>query len=415
MRIYLKLAWRNLFRNKRRSFIAGTAIGIGLASLIFVDALMIGMEENMVKSATSSFLGEGQIHREGFRETGDVELTINHLNDIVSGLKQEPVVRYFTQRVMAFGMITSPANVSAISLVGINPATEQYLSQIDEAIIEGTYFTAGGERDIVIGSKLAETLEVGIGDRVVVTVAQVADSARGTAAGDLSQEMFRISGIYHFNIQEMDGAMAFIRLEKAQAMLALGSDVHEIAIKFVDTKYGRNENLPFWKKYSRDGNVAIGWTKILPQLEAAFELSQFSIFITGLILFGVVALGIINTLFMSLHERMFEFGVLRAVGTRPFGIARLIILEAGALAILSIALGNILGFAVTYLTTKTGIDYTGIEFAGVTFRELLYPVMKVQQFIFYPFWVFVFTSVVGIYPAVYAAKMSPAAAMRKSL
>ncbi|MCI0695156.1 ABC transporter permease [candidate division KSB1 bacterium] len=416
MWIYLKLAWRNLFRNKRRSFIAGIAIGIGLASLIFVDALMIGMEENMVKSATSSFLGEGQIHREGFRETQDVALTINHLDDIVSNLKQEPVVSHFTRRVMTFGMITSPANVNAISLVGIDPSTEQYLSQVDEAITDGAYFTDGGERDIVIGSKLAETLEAGIGGRVVVTVAQVADPAKGgTHAGDLSQEMFRISGIYHFNIQEMDGAMAFIRLEKAQAMLALGSDVHEIAIKFVDTKYGRNENLPFWKKYSRDGNVASGWTKILPQLEAAFELSQFSIFITGLILFGVVALGIINTLFMSLHERMFEFGVLRAVGTRPFGIARLIILEAGALAILSIALGNILGFAVTYLIAKTGIDYTGIEFAGVTFRELLYPVMNVKQFVFYPFWVFVFTSVVGIYPSVYAAKMSPAAAMRKSL
>jgi ABC-type lipoprotein release transport system permease subunit len=415
MWIYLKLAWRNLFRNKRRSFIAGTAIGIGLASLIFVDALVVGMEENMVKSATSSFLGEGQIHREGFRETQGVEVTVNRLDEVVSGLQQEPIVKHFTKRVMAFGMITSPANVSAINLTGIDPSTERNLSQIDEAIIAGKYFAEGNERDIVIGSKLAEILETGIGGRVVVTVAQAADSANGAHAGDLSQEMFRVSGIYHFNIQEMDRGMAFILLEKAQEMLALGGDVHEIAIKFTDTEYGRDESLPFWKKYSRHGNVAIGWTKILPQLKAVFELSKFSIFITGLILFGVVALGIINTLFMSLYERMFEFGVMLAVGTRPFGIARLIILEAGALAILSIALGNILGFAVTYITAKVGIDYTGIEFAGVTFRELLYPVTKARQFLFYPFWVFVFTSVAGIYPAIYAAKMSPAKAMRKSL
>jgi ABC-type antimicrobial peptide transport system permease subunit len=96
-------------------------------------------------------------------------------------------------------------------------------------------------------------------------------------------------------------------------------------------------------------------------------------------------------------------------------MAQLIVLEAGALAVLSIGLGNILGLIVTYITSKTGIDYTGIEYAGVTFRELLYPIMKVKQFIFYPFWVFIFTSSVGLYPAMHAARMSPAEAMRRSL
>jgi ABC-type lipoprotein release transport system permease subunit len=408
MWLYLKLAWRNLFRNKRRSFITGTAIGMGLAALIFVDALMLGMEKNLVKSATASFLGEGQIHREGFRETQDVELTINRLDEVTSDLRREAIVERFTLRAMSFAMISSPANVRAISLVGIDPSTEQYLSQVDEAITQGSYFAGGHERDIVIGSKLAEILEAGLGDRVVVTVAQA-------RSGELSQEMFRISGIYHFNMQEMDAAMAFIHLEKAQQMLALGNEAQEIAIKFSDTKYGRDENLFFWKKYSQFGNVAVGWTKILPQLSAALELLGFSIFLVGLILFGVVALGIINTLFMSLHERMFEFGVLRAVGTRPWRMAQLIVLEAGALAVLSIGLGNILGLIVTYITSKTGIDYTGIEYAGVTFRELLYPIMKVKQFIFYPFWVFIFTSIVGLYPAMHAARMSPAEAMRRSL
>jgi len=408
MWIYIRLAGRNLFRNKRRSVIAGSAIGLGLASLIFVDALIIGMEDNMVQSATTSFLGEGQIHRQGFRETQEVEMTINRLDWLTAHLKQEQMVKDFTLRVMSFGMITSPANVSAIDLVGINPGSEKNLSQVDDAITMGSYFQGDNPGDIVIGSKLAEILEVGLGDRVVVTVAQA-------KTGDLSQDLFRISGIYHFNIQEMDRGMAFIRLQKAQQMLAIGSDVHEIVLKFMDQKNGQNTELPFWQKYSQFNNEAVGWTVLLPQLRVAFELSEFSTYLTGLILFGVVALGIINTLFMSLYERMFEFGVLRAVGTRPFGIAQLIIFEAGALAVLSILIGIILGFVITYITTKVGIDYRGIEFVGVTFRELLYPVLKVKQFIIYPFWVFVLTTVVGIYPAVYAAKLSPALAMRKSL
>ena len=408
MRTYLKLAWRNLFRNKRRTFIAGTAIGIGLASLIFVDALVIGMEKNMIHSATSSYLGEGQIHRAGYREANEVELVINNLDDVLSRLNNEEIVAHFTRRAMSFGMITSPANVSSMSLIGIHPPTEQHLSQIDEALVEGSYFRGDNQRDILIGSKLAEILEVGIGDRVVLTVAQA-------HTGDLSQEMFRVSGIFHFNVNEMDRGMAVIRLEIAQSMLGLDNDVHEIALTFTDEKYGQDKNFPFWSEYSTAGNEAVSWTELLPQLQAAFELSQFSTLIVGIILFGVVTLGIINTLFMSLHERMFEFGVLRAVGTRPAAMALLILLEAAALAVVSIILGTILGLVITSIFAHVGIDYTGIEYVGITFRELLYPVLQVDQFIIFPFWVFVFTVIVGLYPAVYAARMKPADAMRKSL
>ncbi len=415
MFFYLKLAWRNLFRNKRRSFITGTAIGMGLAALIFVDALVIGMERNMIGSATASFLGEGQIHRAGFRETQEIALTLDHFDEMMDSLAHEPIVAHAAPRVMAFAMITSPANVSAISLVGVDPVVERHLSQIDDALTAGEYFSGNSDRDLVLGSKLAELLEVSLGDRLVVTSTQLADSGRGALGGDLAQEMFRLSGIYHFNVRELDASMAFIRLEKAQQMLALHGGVHELALKFRDPQVGGDESHPFWKKYSQHGNVAVGWTVLLPQLKAVFEIAGFGIYITGLILFGVVALGIVNTLFMSLYERLFEFGVLRAVGTRPFRMGALIVWEAGALAILSICQGIILGALVTLMTMKIGIDYTGVEYAGVTFRELLYPVMTIKQYTFYPFWVFVFTAIVGIYPAVHAARMLPAEAMRRSL
>lgn len=407
MRLYLKLAVRNLFRNKRRTFIAGTAIGIGLAALIFTDALIIGMEENMVASATETFLGDGQIHRAGFRESFAVESTIADQAEVIEQLKRESVVSRFTRRIMSFAMITSPSNFSSVNMVGIDPSSERYLSQIDEAITAGSYFAGNGKHDILIGSKLAEILEVGIGSRVVLTVAQA-------YSGDLSQEMFRVSGIYHFNVQEMDRSMVFVRLSQAQQMLGLGDGIHEIALRFADPGHGRDQSLPFWNRYSQHGNEAVSWTVLLPELEAAFELSHFMTWIVGLILFGVVALGIINTLFMSLHERMFEFGVLRAVGTRSSAMARLIIFEAGALAGLSIILGTVLGFLVTSITAKIGIDYTGIEFSGVTFRELLYPVLQADQFVIYPLAVFLFTVLMGLYPALFAAKMSPAKAMRRS-
>ena len=407
MGLFLKLAWRNIFRNKRRTFIAGTAIGIGLASLIYVDAIVLGMEENMIHSATASFMGEGQIHRDGFRRTFELESSINNSVTVLTDLATEPVVGHFTPRVMSYAMISSPANVSGVSMVGIDPTTEKELSQIDEAIIEGTYFASDDDHDIVIGDGLADLMEVTLGDRIVLTVSQ----AHG---GDLGQEMFRISGIFRFGIDGMDKAMAFIRLKKAQQMLNMPGEIHQIAIKFNHAGIGRDEQAPLWERYSTDGNEAVGWTTLMPQMKAALDFSQFSTLIIGLILFAVVSLGIMNTLFMSLYERMFEFGVMRAVGTRPFAMGRLIVFEAGALAAVSCVLGVILGFALSYLFTRIGIDYTGIEYAGVTFRELLYPVMQLRQYILYPVIVFLLTMIVGLYPAWYAARMNAAEAMRRS-
>jgi ABC-type lipoprotein release transport system permease subunit len=404
----IKLAWRNIFRNKRRTFIAGTAIGVGLAAMIFTDALMIGMKNNMIKSATESFLGEGQIHHKGFRLTQEVDQTINDLEWVTTNLEKEDAVRAFTLRTATFGMITSPANVSSVMFYGVQPKTEKILTQIDDVIQQGDYFGNNEERDLVIGNELAQTLEVGLGDRVVITVAQA-----GT--NDLVQEMFRISGIYSFNIKEMDSGMAFARLSKAQEMLGIGKNVHEIALKFKNLQFASKENQPFWSKYSTHDNEAVSWITLLPQLHGILGIFWISLLIMAIILFGIVAFGIINTLFMSLYERLFEFGVIRAVGTRPGGVRRLIVFEAGSLSILSIILGTALGLIINLIFTKVGIDYRGIEFAGTTIHEMLYPVIHIQQFIIYPVAVFAFTLLIGLYPAAVASKMPISDALRKSL
>ena len=212
----------------------------------------------------------------------------------------------------------------------------------------------------------------------------------------------------------MDRGMAFINLDRAQKMLNLEGRVHEIAIKFTDLNMAQDRNLYFWKKYSVDGNEAVGWPVILPQLEAVFNFSDYSLAIMAIILFAIISLVIINTLFMSLHERMFEFGVLRAVGTRPMKMGLMILYEAGSLAVIAAIIGSILGFAAVTLIDINGIDYTGIEYAGATFRDPLYPVLTIMQFIVYPVLFFAFTIITALIPAWSAAHMKPAEAMRKS-
>jgi ABC-type lipoprotein release transport system permease subunit len=190
--------------------------------------------------------------------------------------------------------------------------------------------------------------------------------------------------------------------------------VHEIVLKFADRDLGQRRDDPFWAEYNRDGNEALGWADLVPQLEKVFRLSSVGrVFIT-LILFAVVALGIVNTLFMSLYERMFEFGVLRAIGTRPLSMLRLVVLEACALAIIAIVLGCLLGTVLLGVTSLTGIDWTGIEYEGVTFTKALYPVWDAEQFTVYPIAFLIFASLVALYPAAYTARLKPARAMSKS-
>ncbi len=408
MWLHIKLAWRNVLRNTRRTIIAAIAIGVGLASMIFVDALTIGMEHNMVHSATASYMGHAQIHNRQFNETREATATITNLGSLLAKLREDTLVHYASPRVLGQGMISSPANMSAVQMVGVDPQRERHVSQIDEALVHGEYLSDTTGREVIIGSKLGERLEVEIGDRVVLTMAEA-------ETGNLSQQMLRVRGIYHFNSTELDQGMAFLHIDRARQMLALEGRAHEIALVLKQEGLGRQTDHPFYEKYSAQENLAEGWAEILPQLEAALQMSQFSTYIVGLVLFTVVSLGIINTLFMSLHERMFEFGVMRAVGTSPFSMARLILLEAGALALISVVLGIVIGLGVTRLVAHFGIDYSGIEFAGATFREPLYPVMQLDQFIRFPIMVFVFTLVVGLYPAWSAAKLKPAEAMRKSM
>ncbi len=408
MNLLLKLAWRNVLRNKRRTFLSGLAVGIGLASMMFVDGLFTGMLDSMIRTATDTFLGQGQIHARGFTDTLEVEKTINDSKRVLHKLSEEDGIAQFTPRTVSFSMLSSAGGVKSAMLYGIEPETERNISLIDEAIREGKYLGGENKGEILIGSKTAETLEVKIGDRMVVTTAQA-------HTGELSQEMFRVGGIFHMGIREADSGLAFVHLDKAQKLLALENEVHEISITFEDLDMAGDPTIPFWQKYSENGNKAIGWKEMVPQLDSVIEMSYISTAITLFLVFGIVGLTIMNSLFMSLYERMFEFGVLRAIGTRPVRMAAIIILEAASLALISMVIGTTIGFAFIKYFSINGINYKGIEFAGVTITELIFPFFTIEQFTLYPLLTILFSVTAALYPAIYAARLTPARAMRRSM
>ncbi|NKB68510.1 MAG: FtsX-like permease family protein [Candidatus Latescibacteria bacterium] len=401
MLLLIRLAWRNLFRNGRRTVLAGLAIGIGLASLIFSDALIAGMETSMIHSATHTFLGQGQIHAAGFTTSLAAETTIAHPRRTLDQLRTDPSVAAATPRLQGFAMLASPANTEGIVLYGIDPATERGISALDEAIVEGQYLDTAQTPQLLIGQRLAHHLEVELGDRLVATVAQA-------HSGELAQELFRVGGLFRFGVRELDGQAAFVRLEAGQRLFGLEGQLHEIAFHLHPWQTPPD----FWQRHSQNGNLAQSWQELLPDLEAALDMSRFSMLVIAVILFCVVALSIINTLFMSLYERLFEFGVLRAVGTRPWRLAALVLWEALCLSLVSIAMGAALGWGSVAFAAYQGIDYTGLEYSGVTIRQIIYPQLHLRQFIIYPLFIVFSCLVAGLYPALHAARLSPATAMR---
>jgi ABC-type lipoprotein release transport system permease subunit len=406
--LIFKLALRNCLRNKRRTFLAGLAVGIGLAGLIFVDAVYIGMADNMIKTATSTFIGDGRITHKDFTETFDPRYFVKNIENIKKSLKEEQVLKTFSPRVASFAMINSAANSASVILYGIDAPSEKQTSKIANAIIKGSYLNPENHYSIIIGGKLAEKLEVELGDRIVITTSE-------TKTDQITQAMFMLEGVYKFGIREMDSSFVFINLKQAQELLKLDGNVNEITLKFHNLRTVEDKSLPFWSKYSKDTNIARGWDEIFSELKKVIKMTDFSMLIIGVILFGIVALGIINTLFMALYERMFEFGVMRALGTKPTTIAAMIISEACVLAVISIIMGTLIGFGVSYFFSLRGLDYTGIEFSGVTILEPIYTVIRFHQYVKYPLWVFLFATVAAVYPAIYAARIIPVKALKRSL
>ncbi|MBL6989518.1 MAG: ABC transporter permease [Bacteriovoracaceae bacterium] len=405
--LLIKLGLRNILRNKRRTILAALAISLGLTSLILTDGIMIGMSQSLVRLVTSSFLGHAQINAKNYRDAFEVDKSINNLAATTASLNNEKTIQSFALRTQTLAMLSSASNVSNIVLFGIQKEKEMGISMIKQSLLQGSLENLS-DQGVIIGDQLAQKMEIGLGEKLIVTVAQV-----GT--GELSQEMFKVEGIFSFNAKEMDRGIAFISLSSSQRLLNINNRVHSIILKFKNILDSSNLKSPFWKKYSAGGNEALSWRQISPGIDSMIEMGKYSTAIIAAILFLIVVLGIMNTIFMSLHERTFEFGVMRAIGSRPGKIILLILTETSLLGIFSIVIGVIFSLFSGKLLSMYGLDYTGIELGGVTMQEPLYFVYETSQFIIYPICIYFFTLISGIYPSIHAAKITLVDAMKKSL
>ena len=403
-----KLAIRNLFRNTRRTILTAILISFSLIALIMADGLILGMKDLLVSSLTKNLVGEAQLHRMGFRDNFDVDLYFTGTDDLVADLRGRPEVTEVASRVLSGGMVSSSYNVATGMVFGIDAEAEARIGNIKKAIIEGQYLT--GERgEIMLGRPMAELLEVSLGDRIVITLSE-ADG------GDLSQALFRVSGIYYFGLREIDHNTVFINADQARQAVGISADAsHELVMVFEDSSVSREKTSTVFDDFNNEQLELKSWMELNEDIATMLELSGLSTLIIGSILFLLASLGVINSMFMSIYERLYEFGVARAIGTTPWQLAQLILCEALLLGIGSCLFGGVIGYGLISYTTLHGLPLGEFEMSGIALSGNIATQMQLSQFTELPFYIILLTLGAALYPARFASKIVPTEALSRSL
>lgn len=405
----MKLAYRNLFRNVRRTLLTCLLISSSLIALILVDGLVLGMFDVMVGGATRTLEGEAQVYRDGFRENLEVDLTIDDPAEVMAALEGDDAVMAAAPRVIVGGMVASSYNTCGGLIYGVDHKRELAVSRIRDAIVEGQYLS-GGEREILIGIAMANQLEVKLGDRIVITAAAV-------DTNEIAQELFRVSGVFEFGPDELDESFVFINLSTAQQLLGMTGRLHQVAVRFREPDMALNNDLHVYSAMNDrwPGIVMHDWIELQPAMGAMIDMSGFATGIVAVILFLLTSLGVINSMFMSIYERIYEFGVAKAIGTTPIRITALVLMEALLIALLSSLIGILLGLALNYYFSIHGIPMGEFEVSGIALTGNIRTEVALYQYLSFPLYVTALTVVAAIYPAIFAARIVPTQALQRAL
>ncbi|MBI5194068.1 MAG: ABC transporter permease [Nitrospirae bacterium] len=406
MSIFLKMAWRNIRRNLRRTIITLSAITFGLAAMIVFFGFTDGFHAQWVENTVKAYTGHIQIYRSGYRDDPQLNRSIANAAEIIKELKTESAVDTYAERVEVQGLISTAENSYGVLIRGIDPGEEVKITGIKERIIKGGYLNKDKGRGVLIGYRLAEKLNAEIGDKIVLMV-QATD-------GSLTAELFRLQGTFRMGAVELDSSFAVVTLKDAQALSLLGNRVTEIAVMLKSP----GDVLPVSKQLKErlvpSGYEVYTWEELMPALQEMIGLDNIFMYLILLVVLVVVALGILNTMIMSIMERTREFGIMMAVGTSPRNVILLVMLESFFIGIIGIIFGAGIGIGVNRIISIKGFNLS--RWGGATeFFAILDPVIYPETDLINVLWscaiVFLTALIVSLYPAVRAARLRPAEAM----
>ncbi len=403
----LKLAWRNIWRNKRRSLITLAAVIFATVMAIAMRGIQKGTYALNIRSAVELFSGYLQIQEKNYLDNPSLTSSFVINKNIRDALKTTKGVLAYSPRIYADGLISYKDNSRGAAIFGIEPGREKNVTTFVENINSGRFFTSDSSNEIVVGDQLLKNLDAKIGDDIVI-LAQGFD-------GTLGNQKYKIIGTVKFGMQDVESALIFMGLKSAQSLLAMGNRVNVIAIKADNLNHIKEIHSALISKIKNPDLKVLSWSKVNPELEQAIQLDNISgIFFLG-ILIVIVAFGILNTVLMSVIERFREFGVVLAIGMPQVNLTYLVYIETIFITVIGLIIGNILGFAVNYYLIIHPITFGG-EIQKLYEIYHFLPQMKstLQPSIFFNVSISILTiSVLScLYPAYKVYKLEPLKGIR---
>jgi len=411
----LRIAWRNLGRNKRRSLLAIGAIALGQLTLVFINSMMAGSFDDMLKTVTGPLVGHTQIHHKDWREERAVDLYIDQLSKTRSELKSLPNVESISPRIYspvlaAFGAPSDvPADAEPAAVLGVDTTIESQNGGVLENVDPNDL---PANRSVVIGKVLANRLGVQAGQPIAV----LGQDVDGFPASDL----FEVTAIIDSKVDLVKTMGIIMSIADAGEFLTMPDQAHEIIVQGKDYRNAEALAQSISNLSTLADNEILTWKESMPELVRIIEMKWWVDLLFLGIVFVAAAAGIANTAVMSTFERKHEFGMLLAVGSRPGRIVGMVLTESIILGLVGVTIGSILGTAAVLVTSHTGINYAALggsgaedfAFAGINISYVIHPRFEWRHVIF-GLCAVTFTSVVAsVWPAALASRLEPVEAMR---
>ena len=400
------LAWRNLWRNYRRTLIMLLTIALGVWSMIFMSALMRGMIDEIVRNGLETLPGEVQIHNPEYRRDPSV---VNSLampsGELLQALSELPVIAW-AGRVRVPAVISSERDSRGVTLLGVDPAAEIALGSAPDNIVEGRFLEGVDDKGVVIGLSLARRLETSLGKRIVI-MSQDPNN-------DVADRGARIVGIYKARLPGTEDIFVYAGRAVTQKMLGIGFRVSEIAA--TADSYRTVENwYPTIASAAGEQLEVLPWTELDTFLSSMLGVQDGFALVFMVVVFLALSFGLVNTLVMAVFERVREIGLMLALGMNPGLVLGQILLESFYLLLVGLGLGNI----AAYLTIKyleDGIDISGVAqgMEMMNMSPMLYPALRAQDMWMSTGVVICLGLVASLLPAWKASRLDPVAALAKT-
>lgn len=406
MILYLRIAWRNVWRQRRRTFLIAVGMGVTMAMLVFYDGLIMGFEQAIYGNAIQLLGGNVQVHAPGYgEETGNKPLLpLRDPDAIVRAAESQPETIAALKRIVTSGLVTNREGAFAVSIIGVEPEKEAAISQVAANISKGDYLSPDDGDMIVIGQGLATAMEVNTGDRITMVGNSKNEQTR--------QRTVTIKAIYDVGVPSVEKSTVYMSLGEAQELFGLDGQVTEVVVSL--KQIGQEQGVVKALNNSVSGYEIETWESSFPELKQTMDMKTGVMGAMGVFMLCIVAIGILNLLMMAVFERTREIGVIGALGLKPRQITFLFLLEGILIGLMGALFGTILGVLIIFLLGINGLNYT--QFSNLTEYTALisgsiYPQLDPAKVIQHAFTVAIISALAALYPAIQASQREPAEAL----